>query len=171
MKIKLLSSLIITLLISACGQEQGSKEQSTVASTQKNAVINQATETIEDKKNARFEIYKEVELSADLSHLSNNQKEMLALLIDASKIMDELFWKQAYGDKQALLDSISDTDARRFADINYGPWDRLDGDKPFIKGVTDKTLGAQFYPKDMSKQELANAKIAEEKRFIFNYQA
>ena len=45
---------------------------------------------------SRLNIYKEVTLSADLSHLSTNQKQMLALLIDASKIMDDLFWLQAF---------------------------------------------------------------------------
>ena len=50
---------------------------------------------------------------------------MIPLLIDASKIMDDLFWLQAYGDKRPLLDSIDDPAMRRFADINYGPWDRL----------------------------------------------
>ena len=42
---------------------------------------------------------------------------------------------QAYGDKDALLGSIADDDLRRFAEINYGPWDRLDGNAPFIDGV------------------------------------
>ena len=37
---------------------------------------------------SRFDIYAEVRLSADLSHLDDNQKQMIALLIDASKIMD-----------------------------------------------------------------------------------
>ena len=42
---------------------------------------------------------------------------------------------------------------RRFADINYGPWDRLAADQPFIEGAGPKPLGAQFYPGDMSKEE------------------
>ena len=42
---------------------------------------------------------------------------------------------------------------RRFAEINYGPWDRLAADQPFIENYGAKPLGAQFYPEDMSKQE------------------
>ena len=102
----------------------------------------------------RLDIYKEVTLTADLSHLSTNQKKMLGLLIDASKIMDDLFWQQAYSqDKKSFLASITDENVRRFAEINYGPWDRLDGDKAFLTNTKTKAHGAEFYPVDMTKAE------------------
>jgi hypothetical protein len=104
-------------------------------------------------ENSRFNIYATVRLSADLGGLSDRQQQMIAILIEASKIMDDLFWKQAYGDKDALLSGISDPAQRRFADINYGPWDRLAADQPFIEGAGPKPLGARFYPEDMSKEE------------------
>jgi len=102
---------------------------------------------------ARFDIYAPVELNADLSSLSDNQRQMIGKLIDASKIMDQLFWLQSYGPAQELLSGIDDSAARKFADINYGPWDRLNDNKPFIEGYEDKPLGAEFYPEDMTKQE------------------
>lgn len=72
----------------------------------------------------RLDIYKTVTLNADLSHLSANQKQMLSLLIEASDIIDGLFWQQAFGqDKKSFLASISDEKVREFARINYGPWD------------------------------------------------
>jgi len=104
-------------------------------------------------KNSRFDIYATVRLSADLGGLSDRQKQMIPILIEASKIMDDLYWKQAYGDKTAFLAGIRDPAQRRFADINYGPWDRLAADQPFIEGAGPKPLGAQFYPGDMSKAE------------------
>ena len=107
----------------------------------------------------RLDIYAPFELTADLSGLSANQKKMLPLLIDASRIMDNLFWRQAYGDKQALLSSIADPATRRFAEINYGPWDRLNGDAPFLTGVGPKPEGAQFYPVDMTREEFESASI------------
>ena len=101
--------------------------------------------------------YQPVRLEADLSGLSENQHKMLPLLIRASEIMDNLFWQQAFGDKQSLLDSIESPDARRFAEINYGPWDRLDGNTPFLEGFDPKPLAARFYPEDMNKQEFEQA--------------
>lgn len=106
----------------------------------------------------RPDIYADFTLSADLSSLNDNQRTMIKLLIDASQIMDDLFWRQAFRDDyEDWLDSIANVDARRFAELNYGPWDRLDGDKPFIDGIGAKPLGANFYPADMSKEEFEQA--------------
>ena len=106
----------------------------------------------------RPEIYAEFTLTADLSYLTAEQREMIAVLIEAAEIMDGLFWRQAYGDDyKTWLDSVGVGDARRFAEINYGPWDRLDDNKPFIEGVGPKPLGANFYPADMSKEEFESA--------------
>jgi hypothetical protein len=97
--------------------------------------------------------YHQVELKADLSWLSPNEREIISLLIDAANIMDEIFWRQAYGDKDELLAKIENEYARQFAMINYGPWNRLDGNNPFIAGYGPKPLSANFYPTDMTTEE------------------
>ena len=106
----------------------------------------------------RPDIYAEFTLTADLSSLTDGQKQMIKLLIDASEIMDTLFWRQSYGDDYASwLQSLDDADTRRFAELNYGPWDRLDDDKPFVEGVGRRPPGANFYPRDMSIEEFEAA--------------
>ena len=111
-----------------------------------------------DTADVRPEIYADFALTADLGHLSDEQKQMVALLIDAAQIMDGLFWRQSFGDNyEEWLDSIADDRTRRFAELNYGPWDALDDDKPFMEGFGPKPLGAQFYPADMSKDEFESA--------------
>ena len=106
-----------------------------------------------EPENARYNIYATVRLAANLDHLNDRQKQMIPLLIRASEIMDQLFWLQAYGDRESLLDAIDDPAQRRFAEINYGPWDRLAADQPFVESAGPKPPGAQFYPADMSKEE------------------
>ncbi len=102
----------------------------------------------------RPEIYAGFTLTADLSELSDKQREMIGLLIEASEIMNDLFWRQAYGDDyRDWLDSLGVGPARQFAEINYGPWDRLDANRPFVEGFGMKPLGANFYPADMSREE------------------
>ncbi|TCI04139.1 Zn-dependent hydrolase [Corallincola luteus] len=115
-----------------------------------------------DFNRSRLSIYQPVSLTADLSAYSEQQKQMLALLIDASEIMDDLFWRQAFGeDKTTFLQAIEDPEVRHFAAINYGPWDRLNGDKPFLTGYDDKPLGAEFYPHDMTKVEFEAASFVD----------
>jgi hypothetical protein len=78
---------------------------------------------------------------------------MIPVLIDAAKIMDEIFWMEAYGDKNELLLKLTDEELKKFVMINYGPWERLNNNKPFIKWIGEKPLGANFYPPDMTKEE------------------
>jgi hypothetical protein len=147
-----LASLLFAFCLSACDQANDTKKNTaevTAAANEQSltAVVTEAT------GNSRFDIYAEVELNTSLGGLSANQKEMVGLLIDAGKITDDLFWQQVWGDKTALLDGITDPKAKLFADYNYGPWDRLDSDKPFLSGYGKRLKGARFYPSDMSKDE------------------
>ena len=97
-------------------------------------------------------------LEADLSHLSENDRQVVRLLIEAAQPMDHVFWQEAYGDKEAAL-ALADGDeaTRRYIEINYGPWDRLRGDSPFMESADDKPAGANFYPADMTAEELEAA--------------
>ena len=107
--------------------------------------------------------YIPVKLTTDLSVLSDNEQQMLPHLFAAADIMNELFWEQSYGNKKDLLASIANPKLREFAEINYGPWDRLNGDAPFLDNVESKPLGANIYPKDMNKDEFEELGLPDEK--------
>jgi peptidase M49-like protein len=96
--------------------------------------------------------YTTVRLTADLGKLTENERKMIPLLIDAAQHMDAIFWRQAYGNRDSLLQSLTDPATRRYAEINYGPWDRLDNNAPIIEGVGPKPAGSGFYPPDMTKE-------------------
>jgi len=133
------------LLLAACGQ---APEPATDVTTQAPpAAVEQAPAP------SRFDIYASVQLKPDLSKLSDHQREMISLLIDAAKITEDIFWQQVWGDRDSLLAGIEDPKARRFAEINYGPWDRLANDQPFLEPYGPRPAGARFYPEDMSKEE------------------
>ncbi|WP_138380272.1 dipeptidyl-peptidase 3 family protein [Luteithermobacter gelatinilyticus] len=142
-------SLASCLFLAGCGQNDTTSQNSSTDAPQEKHQL----EWVSAEAEKRADIYAPYTLQADLSHLSDNQRKMIGLLIEASQIMDNLFWLQAYGDKNKLLDGLEDGKLKHFIELNYGPWDRLDGDKPFIKGVKDKPLGARFYPEDMTKEE------------------
>lgn len=154
--------LITGLVLSGCQQQDQPADTSEpvppaastdTAASEPAEAAQRPAQMAEDFDPARLDIYAPFKLQADLSHLSERQQQMLVKLIEASKIMDQLFWQQAYGEPDALLAGIEDAALRRFAAINYGPWDRLDGDRPFIKDAGAKPPGARFYPADMSKEE------------------
>ncbi len=102
----------------------------------------------------RPEIYRSYALRADLSGLTDRQRRMIVKLIEASTIMDGLFWRQAFRDDwEPWLAAIDDEATRAFAAINYGPWDRLADNQPFMAGFGPKPLGANLYPADMTRAE------------------
>ena len=107
-------------------------------------------------------------LTTDLSQLSGNQQKMVKILIEASSYMDELFWYDAYGSKEDFLTSIDGADQKAFAMINYGPWDRLNGNAAFIEGTPDKPAGANYYPTDMTKEEFEASTLAD-KADLYTY--
>ncbi|MGH8168782.1 MAG: dipeptidyl-peptidase 3 family protein, partial [Woeseiaceae bacterium] len=116
----------------------------------------------------RPEIYANFALTADLSGFSEQQRQMLVLLIEASNVMDDLFWRQAFRDDYAgWLASIGVAETRRFAELNYGPWDRLDDEKPFMDGFGAKPLGANLYPADITTEEFEAAPL-EGKRGLYS---
>lgn len=160
---KISQALILSgaVFLSACSEQAPSpKAESTTDVEQKAATPAKPGIELVNAEQSRLDIYTDFTLTTDLSHLSANQKKMIGKLIDASKIMDELFWRQAFGEgKDELLSNISDDKVKQFADINYGPWDRLNGDKVFLSGFEEKTAGAQFYPADITKEELNNADV------------
>ena len=101
----------------------------------------------------KVESYAVVEVSSPLyDALSENDKKIVSLFREAADIMDGLFWKQTFGDK-GLIDALPEGYAKEYAYINYGAWDHLDDNKPFLKGYGDKPLGCQYYPQDMTMEE------------------
>lgn len=130
-------------------------------STQKTAAESTQTST-EMTKDYAFQYYAQVPLTTDISHLTKNEKEILRLMFKTADIMDDLFWQQAYGSKIDLMDETKD-EAKEYAKINYGPWDRLNNEVPFINGIGAKPAGATFYPIDMMKEEFEQANIKDGK--------
>ena len=167
---KISQALILSgaVFLGACSDQQATTSQTKPAAEQTKQTTEQNNPQLINAEKSRLDIYTDFTLTSDLSHLSDNQKQMIGKLIEASKIMDELFWRQAFGEsKDAFLAKINDEKVQKFADINYGPWDRLNGDQVFLSGYEEKPLGAEFYPSDITKEELNNA-IVDDKTGLYS---
>ncbi|MBQ7771896.1 MAG: Zn-dependent hydrolase [Bacteroidales bacterium] len=101
----------------------------------------------------KVDSYAVVEVKSPLyDALSENDKKIVGLFREAADIIDGMFWKQTFGDK-ADIENLPDGYAKSYAMINYGAWDHLDDNKPFIEGYGDKPLGCCYYPQDMTMEE------------------
>ena len=145
-----LLSLLFCALLALTGCQSGEGDTAGTSVDPSAASDNATGSELNDK-------YTTVPLEADLSGLSANQQRMIPLFIEAAQAMDEVFWEQAYGNRDSLLSTIADPALRRFVEINYGPWDRLNGNQPFIDGVGEKPAGANYYPADATRTEVESA--------------
>lgn len=129
---------IFSIMVSSCGKQEKDAE----------------TQMLEQK----ISQYAETEITYDESLLDERQKVVVQKIYEAGKIIDELFLEQVYSKNfeireklQQSNDSVDKLKLEYFT-INFGPFDRLDHDKPFI-GNEEKPEGANFYPEDMTKAE------------------
>ena len=99
-----------------------------------------------------------VNIGADLSGMSGSARKTIDKLVEAAQVMDELFLRQVYSENLNIRETLraskdpSDSLYLEYFTIMFGPFDRLDEDKPFI-GTTPEPAGANYYPEDMTKEE------------------
>ncbi|MBZ2209180.1 dipeptidyl-peptidase 3 family protein [Massilia soli] len=111
--------------------------------------------------------FEQVDMRADISHLSAGDKAAIAKLIEAAKIIDTLQLRQRWAHNEALWEALKkDTTPLGKARLDYfwlnkGPWSHLDENKSFMppqyKGITipaHKPAGANFYPAGATKEAL-----------------
>jgi hypothetical protein len=100
------------------------------------------------------------EITADLSKLSATDRQVLAKLVQASRILDALFLRQVWaGNESMLLDLVRDQTPEGRARLHYflvnkGPWSRLDHNEPFVPGAPAKPEAGNFYPASATKAEI-----------------
>jgi len=101
-----------------------------------------------------------VDIQADVSKLPDTERQALVKTLQAARIMDALFLRQAWaGNETLLLDLVQDTSPlgkeRLHAFLlNKGPWSRLDHNAPFIPGVPAKPPEGHFYPTGATQAEV-----------------
>ncbi len=108
---------------------------------------------------AQLEKFVPVDIDFDASMLSEGDKKALIKLVQAARLMDEIFLRQVYHknvDIRAALQGGTNPDypiLKAYFDVNFGPFDRLEGDSPFINTGEAKPAGANYYPPDMTRAE------------------
>jgi hypothetical protein len=135
-----------TVLFAACGSEKQGEDMSELPDY-----------TLMQQRRA---MYADTDIAVDLSQLTERQRALIAQLIKAGELVDQIFWLQSSHDAIALRDSLAaSTDAKAkdyltYAMINYGPYDRIfEGERFVGHGPARKPAGAGYYPVDMTREE------------------
>src|SRR6056297_146954 len=134
---KVYAFIFIAAIISGCTSTSKKQEQ----------------EKINPEMKQKVEEFASFTLTTDLDILSKKEKQMLPLLFKAADIMDKIYWIEAFGDNDVLFMNEIGSFTKKFIEINYGPWERLNNNQPFLEGYGPKPAGANFYPGDMTRKE------------------
>ncbi len=102
--------------------------------------------------------YASVRLDVAADHLDKKDRQALRRLIESASWIDRIYWKQRSEDgwrlKQMISESVDPDSQRlkRLIDLNFGPWDNFDNDRPFW-GDRPRPLGGSLYPSDLTRGE------------------
>jgi hypothetical protein len=141
----LFTALLIAAVISSCGRQKPA------------AKIDEGEKDTLPRVAERLAAYAPTSIRADMAALTTREKKLVAKLVEAGKLADAIFWKQASPDAVFVRDSLAGSKDRALRDyvaINYGPYDRIFEGKRFVGGGPRiKPPGASYYPEDMTKEE------------------
>ncbi|KAJ2640554.1 hypothetical protein GGF44_002529 [Coemansia sp. RSA 1694] len=112
----------------------------------------------------RLSNYKPTELRADLSHLTDGDKQALVKLADVSDLLNSAYYQQIWAGAPQLRAKLVEEAAEhannssakeRLAlfELFRGPWDRSFENEPFIDSVGPKPKSANVYPESMTTEE------------------
>jgi hypothetical protein len=110
--------------------------------------------------NAMAARFAPVPLEVSLAGLPEGERQALARLVEAARVMDGLFLRQVSAGNESLLVTLAQDSSLlgrarlHYFLINKGPWSRLDENAPFLTGVREKPLSANFYPAGAKKEEV-----------------
>ena len=123
--------------------------------------LSASVRTAAQQETTMTRLFAPVEIGADLSDLPTSERLALAHIVDAARVMDGLFLQQVWaGNPSLLLSLLGDQNATGkarldFFLLNKGPWSRIEDNRSFVPGVPDKPAGANFYPPDATRDEVA----------------
>lgn len=153
MKGKIMKGIFFLILIStvmlfaACSKKEEVKEE---AKTPENY----------EKIKGHLNSYSPTKITADISHLTDREKQLIKKLAEVGHLADQIFWKQSCHDAVAVRDSLSKLDDEvsktylRYVKVNFGPYDKLDEYKRFVgTGAEKRPPVGGFYPEDLTKEE------------------
>ncbi|MET0163462.1 MAG: hypothetical protein ABW318_00485, partial [Vicinamibacterales bacterium] len=152
---------MLAAIVFLCGGACAPAQEGSVSQTATEAATERETDASAAAKletmTARFA---PTEIGADLSALSAGNRQVLAKLVQAAKLMDALYLRQVWaGNEAMLLDLVRDQSAEGRARLHYflinkGPWSRLDESESSVPGAPPKPAAANFYPQDASKADI-----------------
>ncbi len=107
----------------------------------------------------RLARFRQVQMPLPSAGLTSREQKMISKLVDASRYLDDIYWRQVDPDGLELYESLEKStdpkavELRRYLWINGSRFDLLDGDRPFV-GRDPAPPGRGFYPQGLTRDQI-----------------
>ena len=108
---------------------------------------------------SRLAKFRQVHMPFHSAGLTTREQKMISKLVDASRYLDDIYWRQVDAEGLELYQSLEgsknpkDVELRRYLWINGSRFDLLDGEKPFV-GTSSMSPGRGFYPQGLTRDQI-----------------
>jgi len=107
----------------------------------------------------RLAKFRRVEMPFEAAGLTPREIEMVQKLVDASRYIEDIYWRQSDPDALTLYESLvgsknpKDEMLRRYLWINASRFDQIDDNKPFV-GAAPMPPGMGLYPQGVTRDQI-----------------
>src|ERR1017187_4539065 len=102
---------------------------------------------------ARLAKWKNVDMPFRSAGLSERERQMVDKLVEACRLLDDVYWRQGDLDGLARYKSTSDASLKTLLTIMGGRWDLIDENRPFA-GAPPMPPGHELYPHDLTRARI-----------------
>jgi len=100
---------------------------------------------------ARLARWKNVDMPFRSDGLTERERRMVDKLVEACRLLDDVYWRQSDLDGLALLKSTNSPSLKTLLTVMGGRWDLLDENRPFA-GAPTMPPGHELYPHDLTRE-------------------
>jgi hypothetical protein len=146
--------VVLPMVLSSRAQEEHSATTGSAADQRQPANL----EVVPDL-DQRLGKFRQVRMPFHSDGLSARERELVEKLVDASRYLEEIYWRQSDPEALSLYQSLSgsthpqDEKLRRYLWINASRFDLIDENKPFV-GTRPMPPGRGFYPESLTRQQV-----------------
>ncbi len=107
----------------------------------------------------RLAKFKRVQMPFHSAGLTAREKQMVEKLVDASRYLEDIYWRQSDPEGLTLYQSLAgsknaqDQQLRHFLWLNGSRFDQIEQNRPFA-GIVPMPPGRGFYPEGLTRQQI-----------------
>lgn len=118
---------------------------------------------------ARLAKWKNVDMPFQSAGLSDRERQMVDKLVEACRLLDDVYWRQSDIAGLDLYKKTSDPQLKTLLTIMGGRWDLIDENRPFA-GAPPMPPGHDLYPHEFTRASVEQyvKEHPEDKDFIYN---